>query len=109
VGDKARVAANVKATEAVDAKLLMDKKYRELQKTDAPAAEQYRTDMIKREAVSMMEGAGAPAAAGVPPVRGGAPTAAAKPSMEAFMTAARKANPGVSDADLTAYYNSKYK
>jgi hypothetical protein len=73
VGDKARVAANVKATEAVDAKLLMDKKYRELQKTDAPAAEQYRTDMIKREAVSMMGGAGAPAAASVPPVRGGAP------------------------------------
>jgi hypothetical protein len=74
--DKSKIAANVKATEAVDAKLLMDKKYRELQKTDAPAAEQYRTNMIKREAVSMMEGAGASAAASVPPVRGGAPTAA---------------------------------
>ena len=75
VGDKARVAANVKATEAVDDKLLMDKEYRKLQKTDAPAAEQYRTNMIKREAVSLMGGAGAPApaAAGVPPVRGGAP------------------------------------
>ena len=33
---------------------------------------------------------------------------AAKPSMQEFMAAARKANPGVSDADLAAYYNSKY-
>jgi hypothetical protein len=40
-----------------------------------------------------------------------APQAAApvaKPSMQAFMDAARKANPGVSDADLAAYYNQKY-
>jgi hypothetical protein len=28
--------------------------------------------------------------------------------MQEFMAAARKANPGVSDADLAAYYNSKY-
>jgi hypothetical protein len=85
VGDKARVAANVKATEAVDDKLLMDKEYRKLQKTDAPAAEQYRTNMIKREAVSLMGGAGAPApaAAGVPPVRGGVPT---QPTIKAGQT-----------------------
>jgi len=40
-----------------------------------------------------------------------APQAAApvvKPSMQEFMAAARKANPGVSDADLAAYYNRKY-
>ena len=31
-----------------------------------------------------------------------------KPSMDQFLTAARKANPGVSDADLKAYYNKTY-
>jgi hypothetical protein len=30
------------------------------------------------------------------------------PSLDKFLEAARKMNPGVSDADLTAYYNSKY-
>jgi hypothetical protein len=29
--------------------------------------------------------------------------------LNTFLDAARKANPGFSDADLTAYYNSKYK
>jgi cytochrome c551/c552 len=38
------------------------------------------------------------------------PAPAAKgPDLNTFMVAARKANPGVSDADLKAYYNSKYK
>lgn len=32
-----------------------------------------------------------------------------KPSLEAFMEAAKKANPGVSDAELEAYYIDKYK
>jgi hypothetical protein len=32
----------------------------------------------------------------------------AKPSLNEFLNAARKANPGVSDADLEKYYNSKY-
>ena len=31
------------------------------------------------------------------------------PDLNTWMAAARKANPGVSDADLKAYYNSKYK
>jgi len=31
-----------------------------------------------------------------------------KPSESQFLTAARKANPGVSDADLKAYYNKTY-
>lgn len=30
------------------------------------------------------------------------------PTLDAFLPAARKANPGVSDADLTAYYRKKY-
>jgi hypothetical protein len=31
-----------------------------------------------------------------------------KPSESQFLTAARKANPGVSDADLKAYYKQNY-
>jgi hypothetical protein len=45
----------------------------------------------------------APAAAGT----GGAGAANA-PSLSAFLEAARKANPGVSDEQLTAYYKQKY-
>jgi len=37
------------------------------------------------------------------------PAATKGPDLNTFLTAARKANPGVSDADLTAYYNSTYK
>lgn len=49
------------------------------------------------------------------PQQGGAPQqptqqpAARVPDLNTWMAAAKKANPGVSDADLTAYYNSKYK
>lgn len=46
-----------------------------------------------------MQGANTPAPA---PVQ-------APANLNTFLDAARKANPGVSDADLTAYYNSKYK
>jgi hypothetical protein len=38
-----------------------------------------------------------------------APAATKGPDLNTFMAAARKANPGVSDADLKAYYNSTYK
>ncbi len=37
-----------------------------------------------------------------------APAAAARPSMSAWMAAARAANPGVSDAELKAYYERTY-
>jgi hypothetical protein len=40
---------------------------------------------------------------------GGAGKALNKPSQEAFMEAARKLNPGVSDAELEAYYADNYK
>lgn len=52
-----------------------------------------------RAVITRQDGQAAAPAAGAP----------AKPSMQVFMDAARKANPGVSDADLAAYYNSKYK
>lgn len=38
----------------------------------------------------------------------GGPAAGATPSVDAFLDAARKANPGVSDADLRNYYQKKY-
>jgi len=71
--DKSRVAANVKATDIIDDKLAFDSKYRELLKKDRPAALAQRDEMIAREAARLSS---APAAASVPPVRGGAPTAA---------------------------------
>lgn len=82
---------------------VLRKTYTDLQKAD-PTGEQaaaFKDRWIAREM------GGAPAAAPAP----AAPQAAApaaKPSMQAFMDAARKANPGVSDADLAAYYNRKY-
>jgi len=36
------------------------------------------------------------------------PTAVTAPTLNDFLAKARKANPGTSDADLTAYYNKKY-
>lgn len=36
------------------------------------------------------------------------PAASAKPSLQDWMTKAKQANPGVSDDELTAYYNKKY-
>jgi hypothetical protein len=51
-----------KATKAVDDGIMMDKKYRDLQKTDPVAAEKHRADKIARETARLMGGAGAPAA-----------------------------------------------
>jgi hypothetical protein len=43
-------------------------------------------------------------------LRGSAPNAApGKPSLEAFLSAAREDNPGVPEADLIAYYNQTYR
>jgi hypothetical protein len=53
-----------------------------------------------RASASQPEPQAAPAPQATAPV--------AKPSKQVFMDAARKANPGVSDADLAAYYNQKY-
>jgi hypothetical protein len=36
------------------------------------------------------------------------PAASAKPNLQDWITKAKQANPGVSDDDLTAYYNKKY-
>jgi hypothetical protein len=52
---------------------------------------------------------GAPKGGPAPAPTQQAPVATKGPDLNTFMTAARKANPGVSDADLKAYYNSTYK
>jgi hypothetical protein len=108
--DVAREAAAAKSKKEASAAwgdaVLTDKNlrktYSDLQKAD-PTGEQaaaFRDRWIAREMGV------APAAAPAPAPQAAAPVA--KPSMQAFMDAARKANPGVSDADLAAYYNRKY-
>jgi hypothetical protein len=108
--DVAREAAAAKSKKEASAAwgdaVLTDKNlrktYSDLQKAD-PTGEQaaaFRDRWIAREMGV------APAAAPAPAPQAAAPVV--KPSMQAFMDAARKANPGVSDADLAAYYNRKY-
>jgi hypothetical protein len=58
---------------------------------------------------SMGKVGGAPKGGPAPAPTQQAPVATKGPDLNTFMTAARKANPGVSDADLKAYYNSTYK
>ena len=41
-------------------------------------------------------------------IEGGGPVAQGAPSLEQFLAAARSANPGRSDAELTQYYNETY-
>jgi hypothetical protein len=43
-----------------------------------------------------------------PPAGAAAPAAGARPSLDAWMAAARTSNPGVSDAELKAYYERTY-
>jgi hypothetical protein len=50
----------------------------------------------------------APVAKPAAPISKPAAPVATAPSLNEFLAAARKSNPGVPDADLTAYYNKKY-
>jgi hypothetical protein len=110
----ARAAFYDKISDNVDASLLMDKKYRELQKedkkTNGTAAQQYREQRIAveidkaRSQSQPTQGQPAPNA----PAQQQQAAPVAKPSLNEFLNEARKANQGVSDADLTTYYNNKY-
>jgi hypothetical protein len=88
----------------------MDKKYRELQKADkktgGTTADQYREQLIAVEMDKARSDKAAPQGQPAPAQQQAAPVA--KPSLNEFLDAARKANPGVSDAELSKYYNSKY-
>jgi hypothetical protein len=109
----ARATFYDKISDNVDASLLMDKKYRELQKedkkTNGTAAQQYREQRIAVE-IDKARSQGQPTqgqpAPNAPAQQQAAPTVV--PTLNEFLAAARKANQGVSDADLTKYYNNKY-
>ena len=99
---KSKKEANESWGNAVLTDKNLRKTYSDLQKAD-PTGEQaasFKDRWVAREMGT------APAAAPAAAPQAAAPVA--KPSMQAFMDAARKANPGVSDADLAAYYNRKY-
>jgi hypothetical protein len=68
-------------------------------------AAQAAATALRQEHAARIRGAGAaPAAAGPAPAAG----AAARPAIDTWMAAARTANPGVSDAELRAYYERTY-
>jgi len=101
----------VKVAENVDMMLMRPgvekQRFRELQAADKAAgtntAAEYRRSLIDAEmGVTPSADKGGPAPA---------PTQqkAQVPDLNTWMAAARKANPGVSDADLKAYYSSNYK
>jgi hypothetical protein len=77
-----------------------------VQKGKTDEAARIRQGVVEELRATASQSAPAPTAAPAAVPQAAAPTA--KPSLQAFMDAARKANPGVSDADLAAYYNSKY-
>jgi hypothetical protein len=109
----ARAAFYDKISDNVDAGLLMDRKYRELQKedkkTNGNAAQQYREQRIAVE-VDKARSQGQPTqgqpAPNAPAQQQAAPTAV--PTLNEFLAAAKKVNQGVPDADLIKYYNNKY-
>ena len=109
----ARAASYEKISGNVDARLVMDKTYRELQKEDrktgGTAADQYRERLIEKEMLrAASQEQPAPAQQQAPATQQSAPAPVAKPSLDEFLPAARKANPGVSDAELSKYYYNKY-
>jgi len=105
------VETKVESTEQIDAakrfdaeKLMKTKEYRAAKGDPAKIAELDRQTAARvgyklPASHPAMQGANTPAPA---PIQ-------APANLNTFLDAARKANPGVSDADLTAYYNSKYK
>ena len=68
------------------------------------AAEEYKRQKI-RETVGLFPGVNPDE---VMAVLGGGGAAPAKPTLSQFLEKARKANPGVTDGELTKYYNEKY-
>lgn len=105
VETKVESAEQLKAREDFNTAKIMDSKnYRAAKGDPAKIAELDRKNAAAAgyklpASHPAMQGANTPAPA---PVQ-------APPNLNVFLEAARKANPGVSDADLTAYYNSKYK
>ena len=111
----ARATFYEKISSKVDERLAtqLGKKYRDLQKEDKKtggnSAEQYREQLIAIE-LDKARSQNQPAPGATQPAPNAQQQAApvAKPSLDEFLPAARKANQGVSDADLIKYYNDKY-
>jgi len=105
--DMAAGKDRIKVAEAVDMMLMKPgvekQRYRELQAADKAGgtnkAAEYRRSLIDAEMGSSGGGQAAPTQQST--TKG--------PDLNTFMVEARKVNPGVSDADLRAYYDSKYK
>lgn len=99
---------NVQAENAVSQRLAKDKVYADLSlqlltaEPTEKAAIQAKMDTREAQIRAQVQSE----VAGVTPTP--APTPAAKPTLQQFLEKARAANPGVSDADLTAYYNKTY-
>jgi hypothetical protein len=84
--------------------LFQQQAYKKAEKTgDTAAMERIRQQAAEKARAPSLKNT-APTAA---PAPAPAPMQAPK-DLNTFLEAARKANKGVSDADLTAYYNSKY-
>ena len=104
VTTKAEATDQLKAREDFNnAKIMKSKEYRAAKGDPAKIAELDRQNAATAgyklpASHPAMQGANTPAPA---PIQ-------APKDLNTFLEAARKANKGVSDADLTAYYNSKY-
>jgi len=102
---KSKKEANEAWGNAVLTDKTVRKTYSDLQKAD-PTGEQaaaFKDRWLAREM-----GAAPAAAPGSAPAPQASAPAVAAPPLNTWMAAAKKANPGVSDADLAAYYNQKY-
>ena len=86
------------------------KEHNELKKKGTPEQLQAFEDRLFNKFLTMHTGEAAPApgATQQAPAARQQQQAAPPPPLNVWMDAARKANPGVSDADLAKYYNSKY-
>ncbi len=96
---------NVQAENAVSARLGKDSVYKDL------ALQLLTADAKDKPTIqAKMDAREAQIRADVQSIAGGeaAPAPKAKPSLQQFLERARQANPGVSDAELTAYYNKTY-
>ena len=109
LGQKARDEAHEKALKDLDATPGLTKDFRRIAKEESektgvkitPA--QVQEQWIERRIKKYMSGESAGAEGGA----GGA-GGVGRPSLQQFLASARALNPGVSEADLTAYYNQTY-
>jgi hypothetical protein len=84
------------------------KEYNELKKKGTPEQLQAFEDRLFNKFLIMHSGEATPAPGATQQAPAAQQQQQAVPPLNVWMDAARKANPGVSDADLAKYYNSKY-